>query len=136
MFRVGQRYLAWSCYERASRMAQQFWPSAEAQEFLRIHCKRRQTAIEKTLPTAEVVELRPTFDSQLAFGNNYQRDYQVYEEERIRSGSNLNDLHFFDEFHAGRAPIASKVGPEEWYAGEPGPETSQASFRAFWEWAS
>jgi len=134
MFRVGQRYLAWSCYERASRMAQQFWPSAEAQEFLRIHCKRRQTAIEKTLPTAEVVELRPTFDSQLAFGNNYQRDYQVYEEERIRSGSNLNDLHFFDEFHAGRAPIASKVGPEEWYAGEPGPETSQASFRTFWEW--
>jgi hypothetical protein len=135
MSRVGQRYLAWSCYERSSRMADQFWPTASAQEFLRDHCRGRQEEIEKSLPAAEVAALRPRFESELAFGQNYQRDFQVYAEEKIRAGVNVNDPHFFDEFHAVRGPIASKVGPEEWYAGQPGPsERASASVLAFWQW--
>jgi hypothetical protein len=117
MLRVGQRYLAWNCYERASRMADRFSPDRDEQAFLRYHCKSRQAAIEKSLPAKEVESLRSKFEAELAFGESYQRDYQTYEEERIRAGANLNDPHFYDEFQAGRPPIASKVGPEEWYAG-------------------
>jgi len=135
MTRVGQRYLAWNCFERASRMAEQFWPTAGSQEFLRDHCRGRQEEIEKSLPAAEVAALRSRFESELAFGQNYQRDFQVYTEDNIRAGGNVNDAHFFDAFHAARGPIASKVGPEEWYAGEPGGfERSKASFVAFWVW--
>ena len=117
MLRVGQRYLAWNCYERASRLADQFWPTPEGQEFLRNHCAPRQGAIEASLPRKEVAGLRPKFDAELAFGEAYQRDYQAYEEQKIQAGANINDEHFYDEFLAGRPPIASKVGPEEWYAG-------------------
>jgi hypothetical protein len=134
MLRVGQRYLAWNCYERASRMAEQFWPTAGMQQFLRNHCKSRQTAIEKSLPDGEVAELRPKFDKELAFGEAYQRDYQAYAEEKIQSGANLNDPHFFDEFHEKRGPIASKVGPEEWYAGTRPGHTSPAQYGAFFRW--
>jgi hypothetical protein len=134
MLRVGQRYLAWSCYERASRMGNQFWPTREAQDFLRDQCQRRQAAIERSLPSSEVATLRPQFEAELAFGKQYQRDYQAYAEEKIQSGANLNDPHFFDEFHAERPPIASKVGPEEWYAGESSGITARLG--AFWEWGA
>jgi hypothetical protein len=134
MLRVGQRYLAWTCFERAARMADQFWPTPELQQFLREHCKKRQAAIERSLPAAEIADLRPKFDAELAFGEAYQRDYQAYEEDKIQAGADLNDPHFFDEFYAGRAPIASKVGPEEWYAGSTGHGRTNAQFQAFWEW--
>lgn len=134
MLRVGQRYLAWECYERATRLADQFWPAPELQQFLRAHCKTRQAAIERSLPAAEVAELRPKFEAELAFGEAYQRDYQAYEEEKIQAGADLNDAHIFDEFYASRPPIASKVGPEEWYAGTTGPGRITAQVRAFWEW--
>lgn len=134
MLRVGQRYLAWNCYERASRMADQFWPTADMQQFLRDHCKSRQTAIEKSLKPNEVAELRPKFDKELAFGEAYQRDYQTYAEEKIQSGANLNDPHFFDEFHEKHGPIASQVGPEEWYAGTRHGGQMEAGFKAFWRW--
>jgi hypothetical protein len=134
MLRVGQRYLAWNCYERASRMADQFWPTPEMQQFLRDHCKSRQTAIEESLSTNEVAELRPKFDKELAFGEAYQRDYQAYADEKIQAGANLNDPHFFDEFHEKRGPIASQVGPEEWYAGSRRGGQMEEGFKAFWLW--
>jgi len=134
MLRVGQRYLAWSCYERASRLADKFWPSPEAREFLRDHCRRRQTAIENSLPRADVATLRPQFESELTFGEKYQQDYQAYTDEKIQAGANLNDVHFFDEFHATRGSVASKVGPEEWYAATPQHEVESATFQAFLVW--
>jgi hypothetical protein len=133
MLRVGQRYLAWNCYERASRMANRFWPTTDGQDFLRAHCRKRQTAIEQSLPVDEVAALRPKFEAELAFGEAYQRDYQTFEEQKIAAGANLNDQHFYDEFHAGRPPIASKVGPEEWYAGVREALVG-ATFVAFWKW--
>ena len=116
MLRVGQRYLAWNCYERASRLADQFSPKAELKQFLRDHCRARQAHIEKSLKPEEVAALRPKFETELAFGEAYQREYQEYTERKVAAGANLNDPQFFDEFHTGRDPIASRVGPEEWYA--------------------
>ena len=116
MLRVGQRYLAWNCFERAARLADQFSPKAELQQFVRDHCRSRQGEIEKSLKADDMAGLRPKFEAELAHGEAYQRDYQEYTDQKIAAGANLNDPHFFDEFHAGRAPIASKVGPEEWYA--------------------
>jgi hypothetical protein len=117
MFRVGQRYLAWSCYERAGRLAPRFWPKPDLQEFLREHCRKRQLAIEGTLPADEAAALRPRFEAELAHGERYQAEYQAFEARRIAAGADIDDPHFFDEFHAGREPIASRPGPEEWYAG-------------------
>jgi hypothetical protein len=134
MLRVGQRYLAWNCYERAARLADQFWPTPEGRDFLRNHCAQRQAAIEGSLPRDEAASLRPKFDAEVAFGEAYQRDYQAYEEQKIKAGANVNDEHFYDEFHAGRPSIASKVGPEEWYAGQRQGSRTVAGFRAFWEW--
>jgi hypothetical protein len=134
MLRVGQRYVAWSCYERASRMADQFFPRAELHQFLRAHCQDRQSAIEKSLPPGEIAGLRPKFDAELAFGEAYQRDYQAYAEQKIQAGGNGDDPHFFDAFHAGRPPIASQVGPEEWYAGSGRGFGFQGKYRAFRDW--
>lgn len=134
MLRVGQRYLAWNCYERAAWLADQFAPKVDAREFLRTHCRARQQAIEKSLLPNEVATLRPKFEAELAFGEAYQRDFQAYTEQKVQAGGNLNDPHFFDEFHAGRPPIASKVGPEEWYAGTRRSFGMTDKFRAFWSW--
>ena len=134
MLRVGQRYLAWNCYERAARMADQFSPKAELQQFLRDHCQARQAVIEKSLKPDDAAGLRTKFEAELAFGEAYQRDYQAYTEQKIDAGANLNDPHFFDEFHAGRPSIASKVGPEEWYAGEVRGYGIAGKSRAFWAW--
>ncbi len=113
MLRVGQRYLAWSAFERASRLADRFWPDAGLQQFLRDHCRRRQEMIENQLPPEEVAELRPRFDAELEYGQRYQREYQQYEAEQIAQGRPIEDEHFYDAFHAGREPIASPVGPED-----------------------
>jgi hypothetical protein len=134
MLRVGQRYLAWDCFERASRMADRFSPTADGQAFLREHCAARQVVIERSLPRAEAAGLRTRFDAELAFGEAYQREYQAYEGEKLQAGANLNDTQFYDEFHAGQPPIASKVGPEEWYAGSRLGSRTEAGFLAFWAW--
>jgi hypothetical protein len=134
MLRVGQRYIGWDCYERASRMAEQFWPTPELQQFLRDHCRARQKAIEDSLSPDEVAKLRPKFESELAFGEQYQRDYQEYEEQTIKAGANLNDEHFYDDFHTPHGLIASKVGPEEWYAGSTDHGRMTAKYEAFVEW--
>lgn len=155
MLRVGQRYIAWSAFERASRLAGRFWPDPETQQFLRDHCRRRQAEIEKTLtfqpnpesayhpwqrvsppPTAEAVaNLRAAFDAELAHGENYQRDYQAFEAAKIAEGMSIDDPHLFDEFHNGRPPIASPVGPEEWYAHVPSSAIRAHGLRRAQAWA-
>lgn len=134
MLRVGQRYLAWDCYERAARMADRFSPREELQQFLRTHCQARQEVIEGSLPSDEVLGLRSKFAAELAFGVAYQREYQAYEEHKIQAGENLNDEHFYDDFHAARGTIASKLGPEEWYAGEIRGGNVSTELRVFWQW--
>jgi hypothetical protein len=139
MLRVGQRYIAWAAYERAGRMADRFWPDPAVQQSLRDHCRQRQRQIEETLlfrdpdpvrrpawqhvspppARATVVALRPAFAAELALGEGYRRAYQQYEAAKIAAGVPITDAHFFDEFHAGRGPIASPLGPEEWFARVP-----------------
>src|SRR4051812_24787576 len=113
MLRVGQRYLAWSAFERAQRLAERYWPDPDLQRFLTDHCRRRQKLIEDQLPAPDVAELRPRFDAELAYGHRYQQDYQQYEAGQIAKGRSIEDPHFYDDFHAGRPPIASPVGPED-----------------------
>jgi hypothetical protein len=113
MLRVGQRYLAWSAFERAQRLGDRFWPDAEMQQFLRDHCRKRQTTIEAQLPAEEVVGLGPQFDAELAYGRCYQREYEQYEADQIAAGRSIDAEHFYDAFHAGREPIASPVGSED-----------------------
>lgn len=114
MLRVGQRRIAWAAFERASRMADRYWPDAAKPQFLRDHCAKRQKFIEGTLPAGEVAEMRPQFEAELAFGENYQREYQEYEAAKIAAGADIRDEHLFDEFHRGREPIATEPGPEEY----------------------
>jgi hypothetical protein len=113
MLRVGQRYLAWTAFERATRLADDYWPGPELQQFLRDHCRKRQAMIEAQLSAEEVAQLRPQFDAELAYGQRYQQEYGEYEAEQIAAGRLLDDTHFYDDFHAGRPPIASPVGPED-----------------------
>lgn len=154
MLRVGQRHVAWAAYERARRLADRYWPDPPLREFLREHCRKRQADIERTLthvPPAEarrpawqnvgpplsaeeVAGLRPRFEAELAFGEGYQRAYQEYEEERLAAGAPLDDPHFFDAFHAGREPIASPVGPEEWFVWVPRSRISEYAAGRRWTW--
>jgi hypothetical protein len=113
MLRVGQRYLAWSAFERAARLADRFWPDPDLQQFLRNHCRDRQQTIERQLPADEVAELRLRFDAELAYGEGFRRDYQQYEADQIAAGRSIEDEHFYDAFFTGRPPIASPVGPED-----------------------
>jgi hypothetical protein len=114
MLRVGQRFIAWTAYERASRTADRFWPDPALQQFLRDHCRRMQEQIEKTLSGDEsAASLRSRFDEELAHGEQYQQAYQRHEANEIAAGVSINDKHLFDAFHASHDPIASPVGPEE-----------------------
>lgn len=138
MLRVGQRYIAWKAFERASRMAEAFWPDPAIQKALREHCRTRQQQIEASLttriekprrtmtpweyvtpppanPEAVVARLRPQFEAELSFGQGYQLAYQEYEAQRIAAGASIDDDHFFDAFHAQRPAIASPSGREELY---------------------
>jgi len=114
MLRVGQRYIAWTAFERASRMADRFWPDSAKQQFLRDHCARRQKQIEETLAASEVPGLRPRFEAELAHGEKYQREYQEYEAAKIAAGADIRDEHLFDDFHKTHEPISTPPGPEEY----------------------
>jgi len=155
MLRVGQRFLAWSAYERAYRLAERFWPDPATQQFLRDHCRRRQAQIEQTLafrapastyrtPWQQIspphagdspTNLRPLFDAELAYGEDFQRQYQQFEESRLASGASIFDEHFFDEFYRGRSPIASRVGPEESFASAPHDKMQAYSEDRRWSFA-
>jgi hypothetical protein len=114
MLRVGQRHIAWSAFERASRIADRYWPDPAKQQFLRDHCARRQKQIEDNLPANEVAEFRPRFDAELAHGEWYQREYQEYEAAKIAAGADIREEHLFDDFHKTHDSIATPPGPEEY----------------------
>ena len=113
MLRVGQRYLAWSAYERAARLAPLAWPEKERQQAFETHCRKRQALIEGPWPQTEVASLRPAFEKELKLGQDYQKAFQDYEQEQIAAGRNVNDPHFYDAFHASHGSIASPVGLED-----------------------
>ena len=135
MLRVGQRYIAWNAFERASMLADRFSPDPRAQEFLRTHCAQRQASIEETLrfvapedrnrsnPPWQYISLPPepgtiermrlSFLDELNDGLAFQKVYQKYESERIGEGWSIDNQHFFDDFEHDREPIATSVGLEE-----------------------
>ena len=136
MLRVGQRHIAWEAFERASKLADRFWPGQAEQQALRDHCKARQAEIEKTLldsavksrsgqPLETGASLRSRFEAELAYGEGYQRAYQEFEAAKIEAAVPIDDAHFFDDFLAGKEPIASPTGPEEWFVGVPGPTMAE-----------
>lgn len=126
MMHVGQKYIAWNAFERASRLAEFSWPDPALQERFREHCRTRQKAIEDRLPSADIAKLRPAFDAELAFGLDYQRAYQQYEADQIAAGHSIEDPNFYDAFHRARGPIASPVGDADWFVidGTQGPSWS------------
>lgn len=155
MLRVGQRHIAWSAFERASRLAERYWPDPALQQFLRQHCRERQIQIEKSLSSPqndarrgdslnigtslspeEIAYLRPRFEAELAYGEGYQRAYQEYEEKQIAAGVPITDEHFFDAFHAGREAIASPVGPEEQYVRVPNENKHKYVRGRVWAWGA
>jgi hypothetical protein len=76
-----------------------------------------------------VAGLRAAFDAELARGEGFQRDYQDYEAAQIAAGVPISDPHLFDAFYAGREPIASPVGPEEWFVWVPKSKMSAQASR-------
>jgi hypothetical protein len=110
MLRIGQRNIAWSAYERATHLANRFWPDAALQGKFMEHCRRRQEVIEQQIPDEERTKLRPRFDAELAYGQRHQESYQAYEAAQIAEGASIDDEHFYDGFFAEREPIASPVG--------------------------
>jgi hypothetical protein len=132
MLRVGQRYIAWTAFERAALMAGGIWPDAKIQEGILAHCRRRQKGIEEQLPAREVVELRPRFEKELAFGQRYQKAYQGYEAATIAQGLSIDDPRFYDgfDFEARLGPIASPIGDEDRFVVERRPSWPRWSWPA------
>jgi hypothetical protein len=140
MLRVGQRHIAWSAYERAARLADRH--GAEPEETLS-HGQdpnhRRPDWQNDGLPplsVEEVADLRPRFEAELAYGEGYQRAYQEFEDKQIAAGVPITDEHFFDSFNAGREPIASPVGNEEWYVWGPPAKLSDYTKQRMWAWGA
>ncbi|MCA9050950.1 MAG: hypothetical protein KDA89_19570, partial [Planctomycetaceae bacterium] len=135
MLRVGQRYLAWNAFERASRMADRYSADPDIRRFLVSHCRGRQAAIEETLqfvstddasrsnppwqhisppPTAETLSrLTSAFDAELEDAMAFRQRCETYEEQQIASGRSVFDADFYSEFGEDRASISSSVGLEE-----------------------
>ncbi len=114
MLRVGQRYIAWTAYERAILLEERFWPDRAVRQRFVDHCRARQRLIEDTLPSQERAALRPRFEAELDFGRRYQQAYQDFEARQIAAGVSLDDPHFYDAFHAEHGPIASPLGRADW----------------------
>lgn len=121
MLRVGQRYIAWAAYERAFRLADRYSTDPKIQGFLREHCRKRQADVEKTLASRPEAGagLLAQFDAELAYGEGFQKEYQLYEATKIAAGASITDGHFYDDFPRRREAIASVSGPEEWHARVP-----------------
>lgn len=113
MVRIGQRYVAWTAYERAYRLADHFSPAPKVRDAFAAHCKARQHLIEEGLPDEDWHAVRARFDKELLFGQKYQKDYQDYETARLAQGTALDDPHFYDDFDANHAPVATPVGAED-----------------------
>ena len=124
MLRVGQRHLAWNAFERAARLADRGWPNPAIVDSLRAHCRDRQHAIEGILAQVGRAEDTPDrllaqFDAELKFGEAYRARYQDFERRQIAQGVSVDDPRFDEGFDEGPTPIASPVGPEEWFVGIP-----------------
>lgn len=135
MLRVGQRYIAWNAFERASMLADRYSPDPQAQEFLKTHCASRQAAIEETLrfvprknprrrnppwqyislppEPATIDRMRTAFHAELNDGLAFQKEYQDFESDRLSQGHLTDDEHFFDDFTRNHESIATSVGREE-----------------------
>jgi hypothetical protein len=119
MLRVGQRHLAWAAYERTASLASPFWPDPVRQQRLIDHCRSRQKLIEATLPPQEVEKLRPRYETELAYGLRYQKEYQADEAARLAAGRPVTDPELNADFVSSHPPIASPVGPEDQLAVNP-----------------
>ncbi|MDA1230777.1 MAG: hypothetical protein O2856_08385, partial [Planctomycetota bacterium] len=135
MLRVGQRYIAWNAFERASMLADRYSPDPQTQEFLKTHCASRQAAIEETLrfvaskdsrrrnppwqyislpqEPATIDRMRTAFRAELNDGLAFQKEYQDFESDRLSQGHLTDDEHFFDDFTRNHESIATSVGLEE-----------------------
>lgn len=113
MLAVGQKYLAWAGYERTKRLARSDLPNKEIRDYFVRFCDRRQRMIDELLPLESSQTLRTQFEEELAFGENYQKEYQDYETRRLKEGLKPNSEGFYDDFFAGREPIATEVELED-----------------------
>ncbi|MDF1661977.1 MAG: hypothetical protein P1V97_09405, partial [Planctomycetota bacterium] len=109
---VGQKYIAWAGFERTKLMAGRYWKTQEERDFILKLCHLRQEFIEVRLNESGD-DLRRQFNDELAFGRSYQRDYQKYEEDRLKGGLKPNSPGFYDEFFRGREGIESEMGSED-----------------------
>jgi hypothetical protein len=117
MIRVGQRYIAWTAYERAIRLADRFSRDAAIREKFIKHCRARQRLITESLPPDEESTMRNQFDAELQHGINYQKAYQEYEAEQIKAGASIEDPSFYDRFFEGRDPIETPPEGVDWFVG-------------------
>jgi len=145
MLRVGQRYLAWSAFARAEMLADRYSPDPVLQQFLRDHCRRRQTDLEASfqqrpngaysihpemwdrnpelalatekpqVPHAVATALQTAFKQELQSGLDFQNACQDFESQQLLNGVPLDAPDFFQKFHAEHPPIASPVGQEEYF---------------------
>ena len=117
MLRVGQRFIAWTAYERAFDLAERYSPDPALQEFLRNHCRERQAVIAQSLlDEGEVFnpeEMRRKYRDELDFGLEYQDSYQAFEEQQLAAGVEIDDPNFYAGFHQTAPEIATKPGREE-----------------------
>lgn len=113
MLRVGQRYIAWTAYERADRMRGHYWPDPRIRERFGRHCRDRQTLIEQSMPGEAWHAVRARFEQELAHGQDYQRAYQDYEAKRIAAGASPDDPDFYQAFDEQHGSIATPVGAED-----------------------
>jgi hypothetical protein len=113
MLRVGQRYIAWTAFERAYRMKDHYWPDQRIVDGFGAHCRARQKLIEDSLPKENWQTVAAKFANELAFGQEYQKAYQAYEVKRIGEGTRTDDPNFYDAFDRSRGPIATPVGNED-----------------------
>jgi tetratricopeptide (TPR) repeat protein len=113
MLRVGQRRIAWTAYERAYRLKEHSWPDPGIQEQFALHCRARQKTIEEGSPGEDWKAVRARFDRDLAQGQQYQKDYDEYESQRLAKGALIADSHFYDAFESEHRSIATTPGDEE-----------------------
>jgi hypothetical protein len=113
MLRVGQRYIAWTAYERAWLLRDSYCSDAKIRNQFGEHCRSRQQLIEKGLPKEDWPAVRRRFEKELEHGRQFQKAYQAYESKRIEEGGSISDPGFYDGFEKGRDPIASPVGDED-----------------------
>lgn len=113
MLAVGQKYLAWAGYERTKRLARSDLLNKKVRDYFIRFCDRRQRMIDELLPLESSQTLRTQFEEELAFGQNYQREYQDYEIRRLKEGHSPNSEDFYEDFFEGRDPIHSDVGLED-----------------------